>query len=183
MARSKFLQSSFVSGELSPLLKGRVDLDQYYQGMETAENVLIVPQGGLKRRAGTQHVDLAENIIAPFVFSGLGQLFSFNVTTGLPIVGATYTNNSPTFTVLSFTGSSLPYTVYADCPVVPNTPILVVVSPTVERSKSLILATVPPLGILEVNVVNAEYTRLSVPTVLVRVPLAVGLLVPTVLFA
>ena len=67
MAKSKFLQSSFVSGELSPLLKGRVDLDQYYQGMETAENVLIVPQGGLKRRAGTQHVDTAENIIAPFI--------------------------------------------------------------------------------------------------------------------
>ena len=69
MAKSKFLQSSFVSGELSPLLKGRVDLDQYYQGMETAENVLIVPQGGLKRRAGTQHVDLAEKIIKPFISS------------------------------------------------------------------------------------------------------------------
>ena len=122
MAKSKFLQSSFVSGELSPLIKGRVDLDQYYQGMETAENVLIVPQGGLKRRAGTQHVDLAENIIAPFVFSGLGQLFSFNVTTGLPIVGATYTNNSSTFTVLSFTGSSLPYTVYAKRTVGTNNP-------------------------------------------------------------
>jgi len=69
MAKSKFLQSSFVSGELSPLLKGRVDLEQYYQGMETAENVLIVPQGGLKRRAGTQHVDLAEKIIKPFISS------------------------------------------------------------------------------------------------------------------
>ncbi len=67
MAKSKFLQSSFVSGELSPLIKGRVDLDQYYQGMETAENVLIVPQGGLKRRAGTQHVDLASKIQQPFV--------------------------------------------------------------------------------------------------------------------
>jgi hypothetical protein len=122
MAKSKFLQSSFVSGELSPLLKGRVDLDQYYQGMETAENVLIVPQGGLKRRAGTQHVDTAENILVPFIFSGLGQLFTFNVTTGLPIVGATYTNNSSTFTVLSFTGSGLPYTVYAERTVGTNDP-------------------------------------------------------------
>ena len=122
MAKSKFLQSSFVSGELSPLLKGRVDLDQYYQGMETAENVLIVPQGGLKRRAGTQHVDTAENIIAPFIFSGLGKLFTFTVTTGLPIVGATYTNNSSTFTVLSFTGSGLPYTVYAERTVGTNDP-------------------------------------------------------------
>ena len=122
MAKSKFLQSSFVSGELSPLLKGRVDLDQYYQGMQTAENVLIVPQGGLKRRAGTQHVDTAENIIAPFIFSGLGKLFTFTVTSGLPIVGATYTNNSSTFTVLSFTGSGLPYTVYAERTVGTNNP-------------------------------------------------------------
>lgn len=59
MGTTKFLQSSFVSGELSPLLKGRVDLDQYYQGMQTAENVLIVPQGGLKRRAGSEHVAVA----------------------------------------------------------------------------------------------------------------------------
>ena len=59
MAKSKFLQSSFVSGELSPLLKGRVDLEQYYQGVATGENVLIVPQGGLKRRAGSEHVTTA----------------------------------------------------------------------------------------------------------------------------
>lgn len=114
MAKSKFLQSSFVSGELSPLLKGRVDLDQYYQGMETAENVLIVPQGGLKRRAGTQHIDTAENVMAPFLSAGLEQQFSFVVTTGLPSVGQEYTNNSATFTVTSFTGSGLPYTAYAE---------------------------------------------------------------------
>ena len=114
MAKSKFLQSSFVSGELSPLLKGRVDLDQYYQGMETAENVLIVPQGGLKRRAGTQHIDTAENVMAPFLSAGLEQQFSFVVTTGLPVVGQEYTNNSATFTVTSFTGSGLPYTAYAE---------------------------------------------------------------------
>ena len=48
-----------MSGELSPLIKGRVDIDQYYKGMQTAENVVIVPQGGLKRRPGTQHVALS----------------------------------------------------------------------------------------------------------------------------
>ena len=122
MPKSKFMQSSFVSGELSPLLKGRVDLDQYYQGMETAENVLIVPQGGLKRRAGTQHVDVAEKIIKPFMSVGVGQLFSFNITTGLPLVGSTYTNNSSTFTIISYTGSGLPYTVYAERTVGTNDP-------------------------------------------------------------
>lgn len=54
MAQSRFLQSSFASGELSPFLKGRTDLDQYYLGCETAENVTVVPQGGLKRRSGTK---------------------------------------------------------------------------------------------------------------------------------
>ena len=122
MAKSYFSQNSFVSGELSPLLKGRIDLDQYYQGLETAENVLIVPQGGLKRRAGTQHVDTAENILVPFIFSGLGQLFTFTVTAGLPLVGSTYTNNSSTFTVTSYTGSGLPYTVYAKRTVGTNDP-------------------------------------------------------------
>jgi hypothetical protein len=122
VAKSKFLQSSFVSGELSPLLKGRVDLEQYYQGVATAENVLIVPQGGLKRRAGTQHVDVAEKIFEPFLSAGLEQQFSFVVTVGLPLVGSTYTNNSSTFTITSYTGSSLPYTVYADRTVGTNDP-------------------------------------------------------------
>ena len=122
MAKSKFLQSSFVSGELSPLLKGRVDLEQYYQGTQTAENVLIVPQGGLKRRAGTQHVDVAEKIFEPFISAGLEQQFSLVVTVGLPVVGQTYTNNSSTFTVTSFTGTGLPYTAYVDRTVGTNDP-------------------------------------------------------------
>ena len=56
MPKSQFLQSSFASGELSPLIKGRTDLDQYYRGGQTAENVVIVPQGGIKRRPGTLQI-------------------------------------------------------------------------------------------------------------------------------
>lgn len=63
MAKSRFIQSNFVSGALSPLLKGRIDLQQYYQGAEVARNLVIVPQGGLKRRAGTQYVDKALNVL------------------------------------------------------------------------------------------------------------------------
>ena len=63
MAKTRYLQSNFVSGELSPLLKGRVDINQYYQSVETAENVVIVPQGGLKRRPGTEYIGSAvENL-------------------------------------------------------------------------------------------------------------------------
>ena len=56
MAKTRFIQSSFVSGELSPLLKGRIDINQYYQAVETADNVVIVPQGGLRRRPGTEFI-------------------------------------------------------------------------------------------------------------------------------
>ena len=63
MAKSRFIQSNFVSGALSPLLKGRIDLQQYYQGAETARNLVIVPQGGLKRRAGSQFIEKALNVL------------------------------------------------------------------------------------------------------------------------
>ena len=75
MAKSRAIQSSFVSGELSPLLVGRTDLDQYYQGTQTAENLVIVPQGGLKRRAGTEFLGkalpLLERVtVAPTMING-----------------------------------------------------------------------------------------------------------------
>ena len=63
MAKSRFFQSSFISGALSPLLKGRIDVDQYYQGAEVAKNLVIVPQGGVKRRAGTEFLQQALNVI------------------------------------------------------------------------------------------------------------------------
>ena len=75
MAKSRAIQSSFVSGELSPLLVGRTDLDQYYQGTQTAENLVIVPQGGLKRRAGTEFLGKALPLldrvtVAPTMING-----------------------------------------------------------------------------------------------------------------
>ena len=67
MAESQFLQASFTSGELSPLLKGRTDLNQYYAGLQTADNVVIVPQGGVKRRPGTEHIDKPINIMGAYL--------------------------------------------------------------------------------------------------------------------
>tara|TARA_R110000787_G_scaffold19426_3_gene58330 strand:+ start:1830 stop:4358 length:2529 start_codon:yes stop_codon:yes gene_type:complete len=61
VAKSRFIQNNFVSGELSPLLRGRTDIDQYYQGLQTAKNIVLVPQGGVKRRPGTQHIDTVLN--------------------------------------------------------------------------------------------------------------------------
>lgn len=69
MAKSQFLQSSFASGELSPLILGRTDLDQYYKGGQRAENVVIIPQGGIKRRPGTKRIEeILPTILYPITY-------------------------------------------------------------------------------------------------------------------
>ena len=50
------LITNFASGELSPNLNGRVDIQQYYQGAAKIENFDIIPTGGIKRRVGTQRL-------------------------------------------------------------------------------------------------------------------------------
>ena len=70
MAKTRFIQSSFVSGELSPLLKGRIDINQYYQAVETADNVVIVPQGGMRRRPGTSFVGQGVDTLVAHSWTG-----------------------------------------------------------------------------------------------------------------
>ena len=59
MAKTRTIQTAFTSGVLSPLLLGRVDLQQYYNGLEVGDNIVLLPQGGLRRRPGTQYIDEA----------------------------------------------------------------------------------------------------------------------------
>ena len=54
MSRAVTIQSNFTTGEIDPLLKSRIDINQYYNALETARNVLIQPQGGVERRPGLQ---------------------------------------------------------------------------------------------------------------------------------
>ena len=56
MTRIVSLQTNFSSGELDPLLRARIDLEQYGNGAERLENVLVQPQGGVTRRPGTKHL-------------------------------------------------------------------------------------------------------------------------------
>jgi len=56
MTRFVEIQSNFSTGELDPLLRARVDLQQYNNALAKATNVLIHPQGGLRRRPGTKYV-------------------------------------------------------------------------------------------------------------------------------
>jgi hypothetical protein len=56
MPRFVEFQTNFSTGELDPLLRSRVDLQAYNNALESATNVLIQPQGGLRRRPGTKHI-------------------------------------------------------------------------------------------------------------------------------
>jgi hypothetical protein len=50
-------QTNFSVGELDPLLRARTDLQQYQNALEEATNVIIQPQGGLRRRDGLKFID------------------------------------------------------------------------------------------------------------------------------
>ncbi len=47
---------SFNSGELSPRLESRPDLEKYASACRTLENFVIMPYGGVNRRPGFQHI-------------------------------------------------------------------------------------------------------------------------------
>jgi len=56
MARFLDFQTNFSTGELDPLLRARVDIPQYENALAKATNVIIQPQGGIRRRPGTKHI-------------------------------------------------------------------------------------------------------------------------------
>lgn len=56
MARFVTVQTNFSSGELDPLLRARVDLPAHANGLEEATNVIVQPQGGVRRRPGTKYL-------------------------------------------------------------------------------------------------------------------------------
>jgi len=68
------LQSSFSGGEISPLVKGRVDSERYKTCLDLCRNWIATLQGGLMRRPGTYFLGMAgENSTAsrliPFKYS------------------------------------------------------------------------------------------------------------------
>ncbi len=56
MARLRVLQNSLITGVIAPTLLGRVDLEKYYNAVEEAENVVIMPHGGMERRSGLKYL-------------------------------------------------------------------------------------------------------------------------------
>lgn len=56
MSRVVQIQTNFTTGELDPKLRARIDLQQYYNGLQTATNISIQPQGGFTRRDGSKYI-------------------------------------------------------------------------------------------------------------------------------
>jgi hypothetical protein len=55
MSKTRIIQNSLVSGVLSKTLRGRVDINKYYSGVEQADNVIIMAHGGVERRYGLKN--------------------------------------------------------------------------------------------------------------------------------
>jgi hypothetical protein len=74
VARPGRLQSAFTAGELDPQLTERTELKYFNTGLASAENVLIIPQGGFRNRPGLRDV----GVINPEA----SRLFSFEASDG-----------------------------------------------------------------------------------------------------
>lgn len=81
MSRFIDFQTNFSTGELDPLLRARVDLAQYTNALAKATNVVIQPQGGLRRRAGSKHILELPNSSTPSAANGVRLVpFEFSVS-------------------------------------------------------------------------------------------------------
>ncbi len=60
MARFFYQQNSFQSGQVTPLLYGRTDIEEYRKGLTKLENFDILPTGGVSKRKGIQRVQSYE---------------------------------------------------------------------------------------------------------------------------
>ena len=74
MPRVSPLLNDFSSGEISPLMFGRIDADRYKTGLETCLNMVPLVQGGVTRRPGTRFAAEVKDSskftrVIPFEFS------------------------------------------------------------------------------------------------------------------
>lgn len=75
---------SFTAGEWSPMLAGRTDLAKYQSACSILENMIITPYGPIRKRMGTEMIDLANAAdgrvrLLPFVYS-ITQAYVVEVT-------------------------------------------------------------------------------------------------------
>lgn len=103
MARFRSIKSSFLGGELSPKVDGRVDLPQYLQGCRELKNMVTMPEGGVTRRPGSQLIFYATGAdantatrVVPFVFSESEAYWVLLLEGGIATVYSTSLTDSAT---------------------------------------------------------------------------------------
>lgn len=74
MSSTRIFKQAFVSGELSPELYGRVDIDRYASGVAKARNFIILPHGPAMNRPGFRFINEVKDStkpvrLIPFSFS------------------------------------------------------------------------------------------------------------------
>lgn len=95
--------TAFTTGEVTPKFRGRSDTNEYVKACEIIKNALVLPQGGVQKRAGTIFEDVGattglfayrheDTRIIPFIFSsteayvifiGPGRMHAINYSTGV----------------------------------------------------------------------------------------------------
>ena len=59
------IQTNFTAGEFDPLLRARIDLEQYRAAAKELTNVICLPQGAVQRRPGLQYIDTIPSAANP----------------------------------------------------------------------------------------------------------------------
>ena len=79
MSRAFLTKTSFTSGELDPLLRGRLDLKAQEDGAARLLNVVVHPSGGVSRRPGLRLMATVPGALRLITFEGAGggQLLAF----------------------------------------------------------------------------------------------------------
>lgn len=66
-------QTSFTAGEVAPSLTARIEVARYYSSAALIKNMLIRPQGGVRRRPGMRHLRAMDGVydvrLIPFAFN------------------------------------------------------------------------------------------------------------------
>ena len=74
MPRLTIQQTNFTSGEMSPRVLGRTDIQRYPNGCKTLSNAMVLVQGGVKNAYGTRFIKATKysakkSRLLPFVYS------------------------------------------------------------------------------------------------------------------
>ena len=76
MAKTALIQTAFDSGQYSPLMDGRVNVEGYSNACKRLENWIVKPQGGAITRSGSEYIADAKTPgltarLIPFVISNV----------------------------------------------------------------------------------------------------------------